>query len=93
MLKMFGDRPSPGVLSFPRPGATLALDLPNRGESTRRLLGDMTDVVVEAGGRLYPAKDASMSAAAFRAGFPDWWKVEKLRDPNIMSDFWRRVAA
>ncbi len=93
VLKMFGDRPSPGVLSFPRPGATLALDLPNRGDSTRRLLEDMTNVVMEAGGRLYPAKDATMSAAAFRSGFPDWQKVENLRDPHIMSDFWRRVAA
>ena len=53
----------------------------------------MAGVVIEAGGRLYPAKDATMSAEAFRAGFPDWRKVERLRDPNIMSDFWRRVAA
>jgi FAD/FMN-containing dehydrogenase len=93
VLKMFGNRASPGVLSFPRPGATLALDLPNRGDSTRRLLDDMTAVVMEADGRVYPAKDATMSSAAFRAGFPDWQKVERLRDPNIMSDFWRRVAA
>ena len=93
VLKMFGDRPSPGILSFPRPGATLALDFPNRGESTRRLLDAMAGVVIEAGGRLYPAKDATMSAEAFRAGFTDWRKVERLRDPNIMSDFWRRVAA
>jgi hypothetical protein len=53
----------------------------------------MAAVVLEANGRLYPAKDATMSAPAFRAGFPDWQKVEKLRDPNVMSDFWRRVAA
>ena len=92
VLKMFGDRLSPGILSFPRPGATLALDLPNRGESTRRLLAEMTNVVMEAGGRLYPAKDATMSADAFRTGFPDWHKVEGLRDPNVMSDFWRRVS-
>jgi len=93
VLKMFGDRPSPGILSFPRRGATLALDFPNRGESTRRLLDEMASVVIEAGGRLYPAKDATMTAEAFRTGYPDWQKVEKLRDPNIMSDFWRRVAA
>ena len=93
VLKMFGDRTSPGILSFPRPGATLALDFANRGESTRRLLDAMTGVVIEAGGRLYPAKDATMSAQAFRAGFPEWQKVEKLRDTNVMSDFWRRVAA
>jgi L-gulonolactone oxidase len=70
----------------------LALDLPNRGNSTRRLLDEMTGIVMEAAGRLYPAKDATMSAAAFRAGFPEWQKVEKWRDPKIMSDFWRRVT-
>jgi FAD/FMN-containing dehydrogenase len=93
VLKMFGGRPSPGILSFPRSGATLALDFPNRGGSTRRLLDAMAGVVIDAGGRLYPAKDATMSAQAFRSGFPEWQKVELLRDPNIMSDFWRRVAA
>ena len=93
VLKLFGDEPSPGVLSFPLPGATLALDFPNKGESTRRLLEAMSDVVLAASGRLYPAKDATMSPAAFQAGYPDWRKVEAQRDPNIMSDFWRRVTA
>ena len=46
VLKLFGDKPSPGVLSFPLPGATLALDFPNKGESTRRLLDRMADVVL-----------------------------------------------
>jgi FAD/FMN-containing dehydrogenase len=93
VLKMFGDKRSPGVLSFPLPGATLALDFPNKGESTRRLLDRMADVVLSAGGRLYPAKDATMSGANFRAGYPDWRNVEAQRDPAIMSDFWRRVTA
>jgi FAD/FMN-containing dehydrogenase len=92
VLKLFGERKSPGLLSFPMEGATLALDLPNRGESTRKLLQEMTDVVVEAGGRVYPAKDATMSADAFRAGYPEWRRLEALRDPKIMSDFWRRVT-
>jgi L-gulonolactone oxidase len=93
VLKLFGDKPSPGLLSFPLPGATLALDFPNKGESTRRLLGRMADVVLAAGGRLSPSKDATMSAAAFRAGYPAWRKVEAQRDPAIMSDFWRRATA
>jgi FAD/FMN-containing dehydrogenase len=93
VLKVLGDRPSPGVLSFPMAGATLALDLANRGESTRGLLDRMTDVVVAAGGRLYPAKDATMSGEAFRAGYPAWSRLEQHRDPALMSDFWRRVTA
>jgi L-gulonolactone oxidase len=93
VLKLLGDRRSPGVLSFPLPGATLALDFPNKGESTQQLLARMSEIVLEAGGRIYPAKDATMSSAAFRAGYPDWRKVEAMRDPRIMSDFWRRVTA
>jgi len=93
VLKLFGERSSPGILSFPMAGATLALDFPNRGDTTRRLLARMTDSVLAAGGRLYPAKDATMSAEAFRAGYPAWRTVEAHRDPAIMSDFWRRVTA
>jgi L-gulonolactone oxidase len=93
VLKLLGDKPSPGLLSFPMPGATLALDFPNKGESTRRLLDRMADAVLEAGGRLYPAKDATMSGEAFRAGYPQWRKLEAQRDPALMSDFWRRVTA
>jgi L-gulonolactone oxidase len=93
VLKLFGDAPSPGLISFPLPGATLALDFPNKGESTRRLLDRMAEVVLAAGGRLYPAKDATMSADAFRAGYSAWRKLEAQRDPAVMSDFWRRVTA
>lgn len=92
VLKLFGDMRSPGLLSFPMPGATLALDFPNKGVSTRRLLDRLNEVVLNAGGRLYPAKDATMSASAFRAGYPEWKKVDALRDPAMMSDFWRRVT-
>ena len=93
VLKLFGDKPSPGLMSFPMAGATLALDFPNKGESTRRLLGRMAELVMTAGGRLYPAKDATMSGDAFRAGYPAWRQLEAQRDPAIMSDFWRRVTA
>ena len=92
VLKLFGPRSSPGILSFPQNGATFALDLPNRGPATLRLLHRMAEVVLEAGGRLYPAKDATMTADQFRAGFPRWREVESYRDPAISSDFWRRVT-
>ena len=92
VLKLFGDRPSPGLLSFPREGATFALDLPNRGKATETLLARMAEVVMEAGGRLYPAKDATMSGEVFRAGYPRWRELEARRDPAFMSDFWRRVT-
>jgi L-gulonolactone oxidase len=92
VLKLFGKRTSPGLLSFPKEGATFALDLPNCGEETRTLLSKMAETVLDAGGRLYPAKDATMSPGAFQAGFPQWRELEKHRDPAISSDFWRRVT-
>jgi L-gulonolactone oxidase len=92
VLKLFGNRPSPGLLSFPMEGATLALDLPNRGAATATLLARMADVVMEAGGRLYPAKDATMSGEVFRAGYPRWRELETRRDPALISDFWKRVT-
>ena len=61
VLKVFGGVPSPGMLSFPRPGVTLALDLPHRGEETLRLVRDLNAMAIEAGGALYPAKDALMT--------------------------------
>lgn len=92
VLKQFGDRPSPGWLSFPRPGPTLALDFPNRGAETRRLLKRLEAVVAEAGGAIYPAKDACMSPSTFQAAYPRWEELEALRDPAFSSDFWRRTT-
>ncbi len=92
VLKTFGDVPSPGLLSFPAPGVTLALDFANKGAKTRALLADLDAMVVEAGGRLYPAKDAHMSAQTFKAGYPSWEALEAVRDPALSSAFWRRVT-
>jgi FAD/FMN-containing dehydrogenase len=90
VLKTFGDLPSPGVLSFPRPGATLALDFPFRGETTLNLLARLDAMVREANGALYPAKDGRMSCEMFRRSFPRWEQL--LKDPALNSDFWTRVA-
>lgn len=92
VLKVFGDRPSPGWLSFARPGITLALDFPDRGARTRALLDSLDDITLAAGGAVYPAKDARMRPEVFRAGFPGWRRIERRRDPAFLSDFWRRTA-
>ena len=92
VLKRFGDLSSPGLLSFPRPGLTLALDFANRGERTRRLLGELEAVVVQAGGALYPAKDALMRRETFQQAYPRWRELERHRDPAFSSSFWRRVT-
>jgi FAD/FMN-containing dehydrogenase len=92
VLKLFGDLSSPGLLSFPMPGLTLALDFPNRGDATRQLLGKLEQIVIDAGGRVYPAKDALMSAAGFRAGYPNFEAFVGHIDPRFSSALARRVG-
>jgi FAD/FMN-containing dehydrogenase len=90
VLKTFGTKASPGLMSFPMPGATLALDFPNLGDATHALFGRLDDIVRQAGGRLYPAKDGRMPPAMLRAGYPNLERFARLRDPNVSSSFWRR---
>jgi FAD/FMN-containing dehydrogenase len=92
VLKRFGDRRSPGLLSFPRAGLTLALDFPVRREKTLRLLENLDRIVLDAGGALYPAKDARMSPAMFESSFPHWHDFCRFIDPKLSSSLWRRVA-
>jgi len=92
VLKKFGDIESPGMLSFPRQGVTLALDFPNYGNRVLALFEKLDDVVMAANGAVYPAKDARMSAEAFQHYFPQWRDFSQYRDPGMSSSFWRRVT-
>lgn len=91
VLKTFGDRLPRGMLSFPMPGATLALDFPNRGDRTLALFGRLDAIVREAGGRIYCAKDARMPRALFEAGYPRLAEFLPYRDPGISSAMSRRL--
>ena len=91
VLKTFGDRESGGLLSFPKPGVTLALDFPNRGEKTLKLLDELDHIVQEAQGRLYLAKDARMPRSLFETGYPRFNEFLKYRDPGISSEMSRRL--
>jgi len=92
VLKRFGDHPPAGLLSFPREGYTLALDFPNRGRPTLALLDALDEATRAAGGAVYPAKDARMSAESFQRFFPQWREFANLKDPSFSSSFWRRVT-
>jgi len=91
VLKEFGARPSVGLLSFARPGTTLALDFPNTGPDVFALLDRLDRIVAAASGALYPAKDARMSSAMFRASFPRLDAFLPHIDPRFSSGLWRRV--
>lgn len=92
VLKRFGAHRSPAFLSFARPGFTLTLDFPNRGKTTLKLLAELDRITVAAGGAVNPYKDARMGPETFAASFPEWQRLETMRDPAFMSDFWARTA-
>jgi FAD/FMN-containing dehydrogenase len=67
-----------GLLSFPSPGFTLALDLAiDRGVFD--FLDEIDEIVTAAGGRIYLAKDARQSRATFAAGYPNLEKFRAIR--------------
>lgn len=91
VLKAFGDVPSPGMMSFPKPGITLALDFPIKPEKSFALFDRLAEMTHEFGGRLYPAKDARMTAPQFQAFYPQWQRFARYKDPALTSSFWERV--
>jgi FAD/FMN-containing dehydrogenase len=92
VLKAFGDVPSPGLMSFPKPGITLALDFPIKPDKSFPLFHRLADMVREFGGRLYPAKDAAMTPSQFRTFYPQWERFARYKDPALTSSFWERVT-
>jgi len=93
VLKKLGQ--GDGILSFPLPGYTLALDFPVKGDILN-FLDEIDRLVVAAGGRLYLAKDARQSRATFAAGYPALQRFNAIRkslDPaaNIRSRLSQRL--
>ena len=76
VLKKLGQ--GQGMMSFPMPGYTLALDVHVR-DDIFTLLDEIDKLVTSAGGRLYLAKDARQSRATFRAGYPALAQFQDLR--------------
>ncbi len=92
VLKAFGDVPSPGMMSFPKPGITLALDFPIKPGKSFELFDRLAEMTYEFGGRLYPAKDARMTAGQYQAFYPQWERFARYKDPALTSSFWERVV-
>jgi decaprenylphospho-beta-D-ribofuranose 2-oxidase len=95
VLKRFGPG-SPGHLSFPTPGWTLALDLPAGRAGLGELLDDLDTEVLAAGGRLYLAKDSRATARTVAQMYPrlhEWQQVRRSVDPGgvFTTDLARRL--
>jgi len=58
-----------GYLSFPMPGYTLALDFPN-GSGVAAFIAGLEEIVCDHGGRVYLAKDSTLSAQRFARMYP-----------------------
>ncbi|CAG4927739.1 FAD-binding oxidoreductase [Acidithrix sp. C25] len=96
VLKRFGAE-NKGLLSFPRPGWTLALDIPIGQENLSSLLNELDDEVLGVGGRIYLAKDSRASGPTIHKMYPEIDKFAMIKsklDPNglIKSDLSRRLG-
>lgn len=84
-----------GILSFPKPGMSLALDLPIRHD-TQAVIDRLNQTVLELGGRIYLTKDGFTRAEDFRRMEPrldEFLAIQKKYDPagNLRSAQSRRL--
>ncbi len=84
-----------GLLSFPQPGYTLALDFP-AGPGIEALYARLVAITRDYGGRVYLAKDALITADDFRAMYPRWDEFRTVLDDvdpgrRLQSDLSRRL--
>lgn len=95
VLKRMGTS-SPGLLSFPIEGFTLALDMPIY-DRLDIVVRDLDNIVMAHGGRVYLAKDSRLTSENFRVMYPrhqEWLAIKNKIDPNkyFSSNLGRRLG-
>jgi decaprenylphospho-beta-D-ribofuranose 2-oxidase len=73
-----------GLLSFPMPGTSIALDMAIR-DDTQVIVDALNEYVIAEGGRIYLAKDTFTRQRHFRAmerRLPEWERIRKIWDPE-----------
>ncbi|MEM9714907.1 MAG: FAD-binding oxidoreductase [Pseudomonadota bacterium] len=96
VMKRLGAEGS-SLLGFPQEGFTVAIDMQNRS-NTNGLLTMLTDITLKHDGRVYLAKDSSVSARAFKTMYPNWktWaEICAKQDPEgaFVTDMVTRLEA
>ncbi len=86
-----------GLLSFPIPGWTLAVDFPGGHRQLNDVLAEIDRLVAAAGGRVYLAKDSRMDPAHLPTMYPEldeWRELAGKADPlhRFRSDLDRRLG-
>lgn len=79
VLKSSGEQ-NQGLLSFPKRGYTLALDIPIHDDSIFRLIKDLDNIVLKHDGRVYLAKDSVMDYETFKVMYPNAKRFKKIKD-------------
>lgn len=95
VLKSFGEN-SRGYISFPMKGWTLAVDLPASGQNLSKVLRELDEIVISAGGRIYLTKDSRLNSEHLPEMYPNlkkWKAIKHEFDPTNQwqSDQGRRL--
>jgi decaprenylphospho-beta-D-ribofuranose 2-oxidase len=96
VLKRMGEQ-NLAPMSFPTEGWTLTLDMAAGIKGLPELLAKVDNMVLDAGGRHYLAKDSHVSPTAVRRGYArldEWMQTRDSMDPNGLwrSDLARRLG-
>jgi decaprenylphospho-beta-D-ribofuranose 2-oxidase len=91
VLKLYGAQ-NKNWLSFPMEGYSLALDFKIQ-EGLIGFLSELTDHVVDLGGRVYLAKDALLTKEQFEKSYPNTERFRAFRKKSGLSDHFQSLQS